>query len=97
MRRVAEERAQAVALQTVASAAVAAKLPVVALWMVHLECFVSAGLGRLRLFVQGLAPEARPGKRCPNFAWAKVMEALSRGFQPPETTLPIVLATDSPV
>jgi len=65
------------AAQTAASAAVAAKLSVVAPWMVHLECFASAGWGRVRLFVQGLALEARPGKQRPYFARPKGMKTLS--------------------
>ena len=68
----AEERTAA---QTVASAAVAAKLPVVAPWMVHPGCFGSAELSRESLFAQGLAPEGRPEERCRNFGpkWMKAL------------------------
>ena len=85
------------AAQTAGSAAVAAELPAVAPWMVHPECSGFAAPAAKRLFAQRFASGVKLENRCLNFGRPKWMKALWRQFPPPETTLPIVSATESPV
>ena len=85
------------AARIVASAAVAAEPLAVALWMVHRGCLGSAGWDPVRLFGQCFALGVTPENRYPHFGRQKLMKARSLGFQPPETTSPVVFAMDSPV